>query len=92
MEEKTTDEIAEIYTTAGHSVNLINADANYSAYAARAESFYTETEWKEMIKRNTDHLEIIKGYKKVDETTSIWTTESFTDIDAAITKGKALYA
>jgi len=45
-----------------------------------------------MIKRNVDHLEIIKAYKKVDETTSIWTSEDFTDIDAAITSGKALYS
>ena len=45
-----------------------------------------------MIQRNTEHLEIIKAYKKVDGTTSIWTSESFTDIDAAITKGKSLYA
>ena len=45
-----------------------------------------------MIKRNVDHLEIIKAYKKVDETTSIWTSEDFTDIDAAITAGKALYS
>ena len=45
-----------------------------------------------MIKRNADHLETIKVYKKVDGSTSIWTTESFTDIDAAITKGKSLYS
>ena len=45
-----------------------------------------------MIQRNTEHLEIIKAYTKTDGTTSIWTSESFTDIDAAITKGKSLYA
>jgi hypothetical protein len=39
-----------------------------------------------------DHLEIIKAYTQTDGTTSIWTTESFTDIDVAITTGKALYA
>jgi len=92
MEEKTADEIAAIFSAAGDSVTLINADANYSAYTARTGSSDTETEWKDMIKRNTDHLEIIKGYKKVDGTTSIWTSESFTDIDAAITKGKTLYS
>ena len=53
----------------------------------------TETEWKEMIQRNTEHLEIIKAYKKEsDGTTSIWTSESFTAIDAAITTGKAIYS
>jgi len=92
MEEKTADEIAAIFSAAGDSVTLINADANYSAYTTRTGSADTEAEWKAYIKRNTDHLEIIKDYKKLDETTSIWTSESFTDIDAAITTGKALYA
>jgi len=92
MEERTADEIAAIYTAAGHSVTLINKDANYSAYTSRTESLDTEAEWKAMIKRNVDHLEIIKAYKKLDQTTSIWTSESFTDIDAAITKGKTLYS
>ena len=91
MEERTADEIAAIYTAAGHSVNLINADADYSAYKTRTESSDTETEWKAMIERNVKHLEIIKGYKKLDETTSIWTTENFTPIDKAITDGKKLY-
>ena len=92
MEERTADEIAAIFKAASDSVTLINLDANYSAYKTRTGSSDTETEWKDMIKRNTDHLEIIKAYKKVDGTTSIWTSESFTDIDAAITTGKALYA
>tara|TARA_A100001515_G_C4584374_1_gene214004 strand:+ start:1822 stop:2103 length:282 start_codon:yes stop_codon:yes gene_type:complete len=91
-EERTADEIAAIYTAAGHSVNVINADANYSAYLTRTGYSETEADWKAMIKRNTDHLEIIKAYTKTDGTTSIWTSESFTDIDAAITKGKTLYA
>ena len=91
MAEKTADEIAAIYTAAGHSVTLINADANYSAYQTRTSSLYNETEWKEMIERNVKHLEIIKDYKKEDQTTSIWTTEDFTAIDAAITAGKKLY-
>ena len=93
MEERTADEIAAIYTAAGHSVTLINADADFAAYqTANPTSSDSEAEWKAMIKRNADHLEIIKAYTKTDETTSIWTSESFTDIDAAITKGKTLYA
>ena len=92
MEEKTADEIAAIFSAAGDSVTVINADASYSAYTTRTASTDTETEWKAYIKRNTDHLEIIKAYTKVDGTTSIWTSESFTDIDAAITKGKTLYS
>ena len=92
MEEKTADEIAAIFSAAGDSVTVINADASYSAYTTRTASTDTEAEWKDLIKRNTDHLEIIKAYTKTDGTTSIWTSESFTDIDAAITTGKALYA
>ena len=92
MEEKTATEIAAIFSAAGDSVTVINADANYAAYkTANPSSSYTEDEWKDIIKRNTDHLEIIKAYKKVDGTTSIWTSEDFTAIDAAITAGKKLY-
>ena len=93
MEEKTADEIAAIFSAAGDSVTVINADANFAAYqTANPTSSDTEAEWKAMIQRNTEHLEIIKAYKKVDGTTSIWTTESFTAIDAAITTGKAIYS
>ena len=92
MEEKTADEIATIFSAAGDSVTIINADANYSAYTTRTGSSETEAECKAYFKINTDHLEIIKAYKKLDETTSIWTSEDFTAIDAAITKGKTLYS
>ncbi len=93
MEEKTADEIAAIFTAAGDSVTVINADANFAAYGTRtSDSTTTETEWKQMIQRNTEHLEIIKAYTKTDGTTSIWTSESFTAIDAAITTGKAIYS
>ena len=91
MEELTADEIAAIFSAAGDSVTLINTDANYSAYVTRTASIDTEAEWKAMIQRNVDHLEIIKDYKKLDGTTSIWTSEDFTAIDAAITAGKKLY-
>ena len=94
MEEKTADEIAQIYAHAGHSVTLINAHENYTAYktANPTDLVTDETKWKEMIQRNVEHLEMIKNFKKSDEKTSIWTTESFTDIDASITKGKTLYS
>ena len=91
MEELTADEIAKIFSAAGDSVTVINTDASYSAYTTRTKSLETEAEWKEMIQRNVEHLEIIKAYKKLDETTSIWTSEDFTAIDAAITAGKKLY-
>ena len=81
MEEKTADEVAAIFSAAGDSVTVINTDKN---------SEETDTEFKDKIQRNVDHLELIKAYKKLDGTTSIWTSEDFTAIDAAITKGKGL--
>ena len=92
MEERTADEVAAIFSAAGDSVTLINADANYAAYVTRTESTETEAEWKDMIKRNYEHLEIIKAYKKLDETTSIWTSEDFTAIDKAVVDGKKVYS
>ena len=82
MEEKTADEIAAIFSAAGDSVTVIGT--------AQA-SDETDDDFKAKIQRNVDHLEIIKAYKKLDETTSIWTSEDFTAIDAAITAGKKLY-
>ena len=85
MVERTTEEIAQIFKAAGDSVALINTDTAKG-------SDETEAKWKDRIKRNTDHLETIKAYKKEDGTTSIWTSEDFTAIDAAITAGKARIA
>jgi len=82
MEEKTADEIAKIFANAGDSVTVINTAQT---------SDETDDDYKDKIKRNVEHLEIIKGYKKLDETTSIWTSESFTAIDKAIVDGKKLY-
>ncbi len=82
MEERTTQEVAAIFAAAGDSVTVINTAKT---------SDETTDEYNDKIKRNVEHLEIIKGYKKLDETTSIWTTEDFTAIDAAITKGKSVY-
>ena len=82
MEERTAEEVAAIFAAAGDSVTLINGGKP---------AWETEAEWKDTAKRNVEHLEIIKAYKKLDETTSIWTTENFTAIDAAVTKGKSIY-
>ena len=82
MEERTSDEIAAIFSAAGDSVIVIGT--------AQA-SDETDTEFKQKIQRNVEHLEIIKAYKKLDETTSIWTSEDLTAIDAAIVAGKKLY-
>tara|TARA_R100001463_G_scaffold135325_1_gene198509 strand:- start:98 stop:346 length:249 start_codon:yes stop_codon:yes gene_type:complete len=82
MEERTTDEVAKIFTNAGDSVTVIGI-------AKTADE--TDDDYKAKIKRNVEHLEIIKAYKKLDGTTSIWTSEDFTAIDAAITSGKSKY-
>ena len=83
MEERTADEVAAIFSAAGDSVTVING--------SKAEG-QTDAEWKEVLQRNVDHLEIIKAYKKEDGTTSIWGSENFTAIDAAVTSGKSKIA
>ena len=82
MAERTADEVATIFKNAGDSVTVINTAKT---------SYETDADYKDTIKRNVDHLEIIKAYKKEDGTTSIWTSENFTAIDAAITSGKSKY-
>ena len=83
MEERTSDEVAAIFTAAGDSVTVINT-------AKRSDE--TDAEYKAKIKRNVEHLETIKAYKKLDETTSIWTSQSFTAIDKAVVDGKKIYS
>ena len=83
MEERTIDEVATIFKAAGDSVTVIGIAKTTDE---------TDAEYKDKIKRNVEHLEIIKGYKKLDETTSIWTSEDFTAIDKAIVDGKKIYS
>ena len=83
MAEKTADEVAAIFSAAGDSVTVING--------SKAEG-ETDAEWKDKLQRNVDHLEIIKAYKKEDDTTSIWTSEDFTAVDSAVTSGKSKIA
>ena len=82
MDERTTEEVAAIFKAAGDSVTVIGI--------AKTDDETTD-EYKDKIKRNVEHLEIIKGYKKLDETTSIWGSEDFTAIDKAIVDGKKVY-
>lgn len=77
--ERTAEEIATIFKNAGDSVTVIN---NLAALSSLTD------EQKEEIYRNVQHLEIIKAYKKEDET-SIWTTEDFSEQDAAVVLGKS---
>jgi len=83
VEERTAEEVAQVFKAAGDSVTLINGTQP---------EWETADEWKATLKRNVEHLEIIKAYKKVDETTSIWTSEDFTAIDKAIVDGKKVYS
>ena len=83
MAERTVDEVAAIFAAAGDSVTVINGNKGADE---------TNAEWKDRLQRNVDHLEIIKAYKKEDETTSIWTSENFTAVDAAVTSGKSKIA
>lgn len=82
MAERTTEEVATIFTNAGDSVTVINTLAALSSL--------TDKE-KDKIRINVEHLEIIKAYKKEDGITSIWTSEDFSAIDAAVTLGKTKY-
>ena len=82
MAEKTADEVAKIFSAAGDNVTVINTIA--------AQSTITDED-KDTLKRNVEHLEIIKAYKKEDGTTSIWGSENFTAQDAAVTLGKSKY-
>ena len=83
MAEKTAEEVAAIFKAAGDSVTVINGNKGTDE---------TDAEWKERLQRNVDHLELIKAYKKEDGKTSIWTSESFTAQDAAVTSGKSKIA
>ena len=82
MEERTTDEVEAIFAAAGDSVTVINTAKT---------SDETTDEYKDRVKRNVEHLEIIKAYKKLDGTTSIWTSESFTAIYKSVVDGKKVY-
>ena len=81
MEEYTPEEIAGIFKAAGDSVTVINGTKTEEE---------TDAHWKDRVKRNVEHLEFIKAYKH-ENGSSIWTSEDFTDIDAAIVKGKTFY-
>ena len=73
--ELTADEIAQHYTAMGHSVDEVNGGKNADE---------EDADWVLRKARNVDHLVLMKAKKKLDGTTSIWTGESFTAIDAAI--------
>ena len=75
MADQTADEIAAHYVAMGHSVDEITGGKAADEEAA---------DWVLRKARNVDHLVLQKAMKKLDGTTSVWTSESFTAIDAAI--------
>jgi len=88
MSNLTTDQISELFNSASDNVAMINKLAAISSL--------TDAQ-KARMERNVLHLERMKTIKTVNEETneetgtSIWTTEDFTAIDAAITLGKTKY-
>ena len=83
MADKTADEIAADFVAMGHSVAVIT-----DVIAGDSMADEVAADRQAAVDRNVEHLELMKAMKKEEGTTSIWTTESFTAIDAAITAGK----
>ena len=73
--DMTTDEVAAAYVAMGHSVDEITGGKHADE---------EDADWVLRKARNVDHLVLMKAKKKIDGTTSIWGSESFTAIDAAI--------
>ena len=59
MAERTAEEVAQIFSAAGDSVAEINK---------AKKSGETDDDYKDRMKRNVQHLEVIKTYKKEDIT------------------------
>ena len=74
-EVKTAEEIAKDYEAMGHSVDLINGIIDGSKMVDDE-----ETEKKDTVKRNVEHLELMKAK-------DYWTTEDMTAVDSAISSG-----
>ncbi len=76
----TKEEIAQDYTAMGHSVELINAVIGGASMADD-----TAQEKQSCVDRNVEHLELMKAK-------DYWTSEDMTNVDKAITAGKAYTA
>ena len=85
---KTADEIASDFSAMGDSVGVIT-----DVIAGDQMADETAAEKQSAVDRNVEHLELKKAEKTVeDATASIWTNESFTAIDAAISAGNSYTA
>ncbi len=74
---RTDAEKAQDYTAMGHSVDLINAVIDGSQMAEDSKE-----DRQACVDRNVEHLELMKA--KTD-----WGSEDMTEVDKAITAGKA---
>jgi len=88
MANKTAEVIAADFVAMGHSVavitDVIAGDSMADSIAADRQS---------AVDRNVEHLVLKKAEKTVeDASASIWTDESFTAIDAAISAGNGYTA
>ena len=79
-DEKTKEEIAQDYTAMGHSVTLIT-----DIIAGNAMADDTAEDKQDCVDRNVEHLEIMKAK-------DYWTSEDMTNVNKAITSGKAYKA
>ena len=85
---KTADEIAADFVAMGHSVAVIT-----DVIAGDSMADESAEDRQSAVDRNVEHLELKKAEKTVeDDTASVWTNESFTAIDAAISAGKSYTA
>ena len=70
IEQPTAEQIAQHYSAAMDSVNLINGNKPETT---------TDEEWTDTLKRNKEHLEIMVAK-------TYWTTEDLTPFNEAIAK------
>jgi hypothetical protein len=72
MENQTPEQIAQHYSAAMDSVNLINGGKP---------EYMSDTDWADCVRRNVEHLELMVAK-------DFWTTEDMAPINAAIAAGK----
>jgi len=83
MANKTAEVIAADFVAMGHSVAVIT-----DVIAGDQMADETAADKQSAVDRNVEHLELKKAEKTIeDATASIWTNESFTAIDSAISAG-----
>jgi len=88
MANKTAEVIAADFVAMNHSVAVIT-----DVIAGDLMADKTAADKQSAVDRNVEHLELKKAEKTVeDATASIWTNESFTAIDAAISAGNSYTA